>query len=77
MSRYNNAVKHLLSYLTEITIDKAESMNIQVLYGDTDSVFLSNPAISRIIRVACKSPKSSSLLILMRWRKSFSGKCFR
>ncbi|NIQ04654.1 MAG: hypothetical protein GWO20_02660, partial [Candidatus Korarchaeota archaeon] len=37
--------------ITEI-IDKAKDLNIQVLYGDTDSVFLKNPTEEQIEKLA-------------------------
>ncbi|MHA2223658.1 MAG: DNA-directed DNA polymerase I [Candidatus Hodarchaeales archaeon] len=67
----------------EKTIQRAQSMNIQVLYGDTDSVFLYNPSkdqVNKIIRwsqedlgVGLEMEKIYRYVVLSERKKNYFG----
>ena len=48
-------------YSIQATIDKSEELGIKVLYGDTDSVFLSNPTKKQIEEISAWSKKDLDL----------------
>ena len=70
-------------YAIKSTIDKAESMDIKVLYGDTDSVFLENPSKEQIkeivdwstkeLNIDLEEEKTYQFLALSERKKNYVG----
>ncbi|MCP4760827.1 MAG: DNA-directed DNA polymerase I [archaeon] len=70
-------------YSIKETIDKAESMGVRVLYGDTDSVFLDNPKPKQIqqiidwsidhLKIDLEEEKTYQFLALSERKKNYVG----